>query len=113
MMPFTTLKTVLLLAIAALVLTTARAADETNAIVQATMRYVFQEAGVKDPSVTVEKVAGGFARVKVVSESGATDDAIAFLKGGNGKWKVLMLGTGFAPEDLAGYGIPASLAPAQ
>ncbi len=88
-----------------------RADDPKNAIIQATMRYVFQEAGVDDPSVTVEEVTGGFARVKVVSLSGATDPAKAFLKGGaDGKWKVLVLGTGFAPGDLAELGIPASLA---
>lgn len=75
------------------------------------MRYVFQEAGVDDPSVTVEKVAGGIARVKVVSLSGSTDPAKAFLKrGADGKWKVLALGTGFAPEDLAELGVPASMA---
>lgn len=86
------------------------AADEKDAIIQATMRFVFQEAGVNDPSVTVEKIEGGFARVKVVSVSGATDPAKAFLKGGNGQWRVLTLGTGFTGADLAEYGIPASLA---
>lgn len=89
----------------------ARADDQKDAIIQATMRYVFQEAGVNDPSVTVEKVAGGFARVKVVSLSGATDPAKAYLKGGaDGKWKVVVLGTGFGKSDLAELGIPASMA---
>lgn len=88
-----------------------RADDQKDAIIQATMRYVFQEAGVNDPSVTIEEVAGGFARVKVVSLSGATDPAKAFLKGGaDGKWKVIVLGTGFSPSDLAELGIPASIA---
>ncbi len=88
-------------------------ADEAanNAIIQATMRYVFQEAGVNDPAVTVEKVAGGYARVKVRSLSGATDPATAYLKGrGDGQWTVITLGTGFTAADLAELGIPASLA---
>jgi hypothetical protein len=59
----------------------------------------------------VEKAAGGYARVKVTSESGATDPATAFLRGGaDGKWTVLLLGTGISPEDLAEVGVPAYLA---
>lgn len=88
-----------------------QAGDPEDEIVQATMRYVFKEAGVNDPVVAIEKAVDGYARVKVTSESGATDPAIAFLKAlPGGKWKVLTLGTGFAPEDLAELGIPASLA---
>jgi hypothetical protein len=87
------------------------AGDPEDEITQATMRYVFKEAGVNDPVVAIEKAVDGYARVKVTSESGATDPAIAFLKAlPSGKWKVLTLGTGFAPEDLAELGIPASLA---
>ncbi len=100
----------LLVAMMFLFVSTVRADQDSDAIIQATMRYVFQEAGVDDPSVTIEKTSAGFARVKVKSISGKTDPAIAFLKGGNGKWKVLTLGTGFSPEDLAELGIPASLA---
>lgn len=103
-------KTSLLLAIMSLLAPTVRADQDTDAITQATMRYVFQEAGVDDPSVTIEKISSGFARVSVKSISGKTDPAIAYLKGGNGKWTVLSLGTFFAPEDLAELGIPASLA---
>ncbi len=74
------------------------------------MRYVFQETGVNDPAVTVEKLVPGFARVGVKSVSGATDPAKAFLKGGKGQWRVLLLGSGFTDRDLADLGIPASLA---
>lgn len=87
-----------------------RADETTDAIVQAAMRYVFQNAGVNDPAVTVEEVAEGFARVKVRSLSGATDPATAFLKAsGKGQWTVVTLGTGITPEDLRELGIPASL----
>jgi len=87
------------------------AGDTENAITQATMRYVFKEAGVNDPVVVIEEAAGGYARVKVTSESGSTDPATAFLKGGaDGKWTVLLLGTGISPEDLAEVGIPAFIA---
>lgn len=101
--------TILLVSI--LSLPVVQAGDPEDDIIQATMRYVFKEAGVNDPVVVIEEAAGGYARVKVTSESGATDPATAFLKArADGKWKVLTLGTGFAPEDLAELGIPASLA---
>lgn len=98
-------------AFSSLLLVTASADQSTDAIIQSTMRYVFQEAGVDDPSVTIQEVGGGFARVKVRSISGKTDPATAFLKGGpDGKWKVITLGTGFSPDDLAELGIPAWIA---
>jgi len=110
MISSTLFRTTLLLALVSIFVSTAGADEDSDAITQATMRYVFQEAGVDDPSVTIEKIIPGFARVSVKSISGKTDPAIAYLKGGNGKWKVLSLGTFFAPEDLAEMGVPASLA---
>lgn len=103
-------RTFLLLAVMGLFVSTVRADQDSDAITQATMRYVFQEASVDDPSVTIEKIVPGFARVGVKSISGKTDPATVYLKGGNGAWKVITLGTAFAPEDLAELGIPASLA---
>lgn len=103
------IRSFLCIAVTSLFVTSIRADEASDAITQATMRYVFQNAGVDDPSVTIEEVAEGFARVKVRSISGKTDPAIAFLKGAGGKWKVLTLGTGFAPEDLAEMGIPVSV----
>ena len=104
-------RTILFFAAITLGASAVRANEDSDAITQATMRYVFQKAEVDDPSVTIEKIVPGFARVKVISISGKTDPAIAFLKGGNSKWKVLSLGTGFTRKDLAEMGIPASLAP--
>jgi hypothetical protein len=85
------------------------AADNSEAIIRATKDYVKKETAVKDPLVTVQKVADGYARVQVKSKSGATDAAIAFLKLEKGKWRVLGLGTAFAPEELKELQIPASL----
>lgn len=98
------------IALLACTFTPVRAADEKEAIIQATMRYVFQNAGVNDPSVTVEEVAKGFARVKVKSISGATDPATAFLKGSGESWTVLFLGTGITAADLARLGVPPAMA---
>lgn len=97
-------------ALLACAITPVRAADEREAIVQATMRYVSQNAAVNDPSVTVEEVALGFARVKVKSISGATDPATAFLKGSGESWTVLFLGTGITAADLARLGVPPAMA---
>lgn len=87
-----------------------RADEDSDAITQASMRYVFQNAGVDDPAVTIVKKVPGFARVAIKSISGKTDPAIAFLKGANGKWKVLTLGTFFTREELTEMGVPLSLA---
>lgn len=103
----TSIRCFLIAVFSSLFLFNALADQSTDAIIQSAMRYVFQNAGVDDPSVTILEVGGGFARVKIRSISGKTDPAIAFLKGGpDGKWKVLTLGTGFSPEDLSELGIP-------
>jgi hypothetical protein len=99
-----------LLLLAAIVLAAlVQAADNSEAIIRATKDYVKKETAVKDPLVTVLKVADGYARVQVKSKSGAIDPAIAFLKLEKGQWKVLGLGTAFDPQELRELQIPASL----
>ncbi len=98
------------LALMSVVTSSVLADEDSDAITQATMRYGFQNAGGDDPAVTIEKKVPGFARVAIKSISGKTDPAIAFLKGANGKWKVLSLGTFFSREDLGEIGVPLSLA---
>src|ERR1700694_2546754 len=102
-------KSTLLLLVALLLAAFGHAADDPEAIIQATTEYVKKETAINDPLVTVQKVADGYARVQVKSKSGATDPAIAFLKLEKGKWKVLGLGTAFDPEELKELQIPASL----
>lgn len=99
----------LLLLVALVLAASGHAADNSGAIIQATKAYVKKETAVKDPLVTVQKVADGYARVQVKSKSGATDPAIAFLKLEKGHWKVLGLGTAFDLEELKELQIPASL----
>ena len=98
-----------LLLVSLLLPAASQAADDKNAIVQATKAYITKEMAINDPVVTVEKMAGGFARVQVKSGKGAADPATAFLKQENGKWKVLTLGTSFEPEDYKQFKIPAAL----
>ena len=102
-------RTTLLLLVALVLATFGHASDNFEAIIRATKDYVKKETAVKDPLVTVQKVADGYARVQVKSKSDATDPAIAFLKLEKGKWKVLSLGTAFDPEELKEFQIPASL----
>src|ERR1700726_2382519 len=102
-------RSALLLLVALVLAVFGHAADNSEAIIQATKDYVKKETPVKDPLVTVQKVADGYARVQVKSRSGATDAAIAFLKLEKGKWKVLGLGTAFDLEELKELQIPASL----
>ena len=102
-------RSALLLLVALVLAVFGHAADNSEAIIQATKDYVKKETAVKDPVVTVQKVAEGYARVQVKSKSGATDPAIAFLKLEKGKWKVLSLGTAFDLKELTELQIPASL----
>lgn len=88
---------------------TAHADDLDDAIIQATTRYVLQETGVKDPAVIVEKIVDRYARVSVVSTSGATDPATAYLKKVGGRWKVVILGTDISAASLPEMGIPSTL----
>ena len=103
-------RSTLLLLMALVLAAFGHAADNNSeAIIRAAKDYVKKETAVKDPLVTVQKVADGYARVQVKSKSGATDPAIAFLKLEKGKWKVLGLGTAFDPDELKELQIPASL----
>ena len=85
-------RSTLLLLVALVLAAFGHAADKSEAIIRATKEYVRKETAVKDPLVTVQKVADGYARVQVKSKSGATDPAIAFLKLERGHWQVLGLG---------------------
>jgi hypothetical protein len=102
-------RSTVLLLIALVLAAFGHAADNSEAIIQATKDYVKKETAVKDPLVTVQKMAGGYARAQIKSKSGGTDPAIAFLKLEKGKWKVLSLGTAFDPGELKELQIPASL----
>ena len=102
-------RSTVLLLIALVLAAFGHAADNSEAIIQSTKDYVKKETAVKDPVVTVQKMADGYARVQIKSRSAGTDPAIAFLKLEKGKWKVLDLGTAFGPEELNELKIPASL----
>jgi hypothetical protein len=82
------------------------AADDSAAIIKAAKKYVTTESAVTDAVITVEEVSGDYARIKVESADNSTDPATAFLKRSKAKWKVLVLGTAFAPEDFEELGIP-------
>ena len=102
-------KSTLLLLVTLFLTAFGHAAQDAEAIIQATTDYVKKETAIHDPLVTVQKVANGYARVQVKSKSGATDPAIALLKLEKGKWRVLDLGTAFGAEELKELNIPASL----
>ncbi|MFL6516412.1 MAG: hypothetical protein ACJ8M1_15450 [Chthoniobacterales bacterium] len=87
------------------------AAPEESAIIAATKKYLAANSYPPDIKIAVEKVAGDYARVSVTPASQQMDPAIAFLKSDHGAWKVLELGTGWDPADLAKLHIPKSLRP--
>ena len=65
-------RSTLLLLVALVLAAFGHAADNSEAIIRSTKEYVKKETAVKDPLVTVQKVADGYARVQVKSKSGAT-----------------------------------------
>ncbi len=110
------LRFALLLAIllgAALAITSpAVAGSDDQAIIAGTKKYLAAESYPADMKVTVEKVAGDYARVAIAPKDPTKmDGAIAFLKRAHGEWKGLTIGTGWGPADLAKLHIPKSLCP--
>jgi hypothetical protein len=103
----------LILVTAALAVTpTAFAGSDDQAIIAATKKYLAAQSYPADMKVTVEKVAGDYARVAVTPKDPTKmDGAIAFLKREHGIWKGLEIGTGWDPDDLAKLHIPKSLRP--
>jgi len=62
-------RSTLLLLVALVLAAFGHAADSSEAIIRAAKDYVKMETAVKDPLVTVQKVADGYARVRVKSKS--------------------------------------------
>jgi hypothetical protein len=88
------------------------AGSDNQAIIAGTKKYLAAESYPADMKVTVEKVAGDYARVAITPKDPTKmDGAIAFLKREHGQWKGLTIGTGWDPADLAKLHIPKSLVP--
>jgi hypothetical protein len=87
------------------------AGGDDDAIIAGTKKYLAAESYTAPMKITVEKVAGDYARVMVEPKDGQTDAALVFLKREKGVWRGLTLGTGFDPDDLAKLHIPKSLQP--
>lgn len=95
---------------AALAAIATEASEDNAAIIAATKSYVAANSGMTKVTVTVEQIAGDFARVKVAPEdSKAADPAWVFLKKSEGKWTGLVLGSSLTTEDYQQLGIPNAL----
>ena len=85
-------------------------ANENDAVIAAARTYVAAHSAVSGFNVSVEKIEGDYARVKVTPKhAGETDPAWVFLKGEKGTWRGLAIGTFFTTEDYAKFHIPPSL----
>jgi len=85
-------------------------ANENDAVISAARTYVAAHSAVSGFNVTVEKIEGDYARVKVTpTHAGETDPAWVFLKREKGIWRGLTMGTFFTPEDYAEFHIPPSI----
>lgn len=83
--------------------------QDQDALIEATRAYVKTVSAVSDVRVTVEKVSGEHARVRVEAPDGATNPAFVFLRKQQGRWKGLDLGTGFDAAYYDKQGIPQTL----
>lgn len=82
---------------------------DQQALIEATRAYVKTLSPVQDVRVTVEKVAGEHARVRIEAPDGAADPATVYLRKQDGRWKGLDLGTAFDNAYYEKQGIPAAL----
>jgi len=85
-------------------------ANENDAVITAAREYVAAHSTVSGFDVSVEKIEGDYARVKVTPKrKGETDPAWVFLKREKGFWHGLTIGTFFTTEDYAEFHIPPSI----
>ena len=86
------------------------AMGEEEAVTIAARKYVAAHSVVSRVHVRMEKIDGGYARVKVTPDDSSQTDAIwVFLKRENGVWHGLTMGTAFSPDDYRELHIPASV----
>jgi predicted RND superfamily exporter protein len=78
-------RSTLLLLVALVLAAFGHAADNSEAIIQATKDYVKKQTAVKDPLVTVQKVADGYARVQVKIEVGRNRSRYRLPEAGEGQ----------------------------
>jgi hypothetical protein len=85
-------------------------ANENDEVSTAARKYVAAHSAVSGFNVSVEKLEGDYARVKVTPKHpGETDPAWVFLKREKGVWRGLTMGTFFTPDDYAQFHIPPSI----
>jgi hypothetical protein len=82
---------------------------DQEALIDAARAFVKTVSARTDFRLTVEKVAGDSARLRVEAPDASVAPAWVFAKKRDGKWKALDLGTGFDPAYYERHGIPASL----
>lgn len=83
---------------------------DDDEIARAAADYLRSEAAIQDFRIEVEKVEGDFARVSAIpADLNKHDAAIAFLKREKGRWRVLIYGTAFGPDDYQELNIPPAV----
>jgi hypothetical protein len=85
-------------------------ANENDAVITTARTYVAAHSAVSGFNLSVQKIEGDYARVKVTPKhAGETDSAWVFLKREKGIWRALTMGTFFTTQDYAEFHIPSSL----
>jgi hypothetical protein len=85
-------------------------ANENDAVITTARTYVAAHSAVSGFNLSVQKIEGDYARVKVTPKHAAeADSAWVFLKREKGIWRALTMGTFFTTQDYAEFHIPSSL----
>lgn len=84
---------------------------EREAIERAARDFVRSRSVLAEFSVEIDAVADGYARARVIPSGPVADPATVFLRREGGRWRGLVIGTGFAPEELDSLRIPAGVRP--
>lgn len=84
---------------------------EAEAIRSALLDYVRKQTEVRSFQLAFDAVADGWARVRIIPEEGVTDPATVYLRQEGGVWRVVGIGTAFAPDELNELGVPEGVRP--
>lgn len=87
------------------------AAGDGERIRQATREFIRTQTEVDSVAVEIDALAGEWARVRVIPAGGVSDPAIVYLRRVGGAWRVVLIGTAFAPDDLNEAGVPQEVRP--
>jgi hypothetical protein len=82
---------------------------EEEAVITAARQYAKDNTDI-EVELEVAEIEGDYARVQVKpADPEAADEATMYLRKEKGRWKGIIIGTGFSPEDYKNLKIPEKI----